>query len=213
MALASTVPSNITNTVALCPGYFGGTNAQRRDLAGRRRRLARPRRGRVGGLVGSILLVISPEKLFRRLVPFLILAPARCSPSRSRSRHLRVPSEATRTGCRRRGDRRRAAERIYGGYFGAGLGIVTLATLGVLLPDESVRVNALKSAITLVTNVVAAPFFAFSGDVVWRLVLVMARAALRRREPRRTGRRSAEPNTLRAIVAVIGVIVAVKFWL
>ena len=68
------VRSNITNTVALCPGYFGGAYAQRADLAGR------PRRLRVlsvvsamGGLLGSILLVISPEDLFEGIVPFLLL--------------------------------------------------------------------------------------------------------------------------------------------
>ena len=102
---------------------------------------------------------------------------------------------------------------IYGGYFGAGMGIVTLATLGILLPDRLVRVNALKQAITLVTNIVAATFFAFSGQVVWSLVLVMAPAALVGGNLGGRVARLLNPNALRAVVAVIGVVVAVKFWL
>src|SRR6476646_2536112 len=69
------VRANATNTVALCPGYIGGTFAQRNDLEGLGRSL-RPQlvAAVVGGLGGSILLIVSSEAVFRQIVPFLILA-------------------------------------------------------------------------------------------------------------------------------------------
>ena len=67
------VRSNVTNTVALCPGYIGGTFAQRRELTGQRTRLRwLGAAAAAGGLTGSVLLVSTSEKLFRGVVPFLI---------------------------------------------------------------------------------------------------------------------------------------------
>ncbi len=99
---------------------------------------------------------------------------------------------------------------MYGGYFGAGLGIILLAVLGLLLDDTLRRVNALKQAISLITNVVAALFFAASGKVVWSLVLVMAPASLLGGAVggRLVGR--INPLVLRAIVITSGIAVAVK---
>ena len=67
------VAANITNTVALCPGYLGGTYAQLDDLRGRRRLWPLAVASVVGGIAGGVLLLITREETFRRLVPFLIL--------------------------------------------------------------------------------------------------------------------------------------------
>jgi uncharacterized membrane protein YfcA len=68
------VAANITNTVALCPGYFGGTIAQRNDLQGRKNRLwLIVPASIVGGVIGGFLLLRTGERLFRELVPYLIL--------------------------------------------------------------------------------------------------------------------------------------------
>ena len=67
---------------------------------------------------------------------------------------------------------------IYAGYFGAGIGIISLAVLSVLLDESMVRINALKQLIAFTSNIVAALFFAFSGKVVFSLALVMAPASL-----------------------------------
>jgi uncharacterized membrane protein YfcA len=210
------VPANMTNAVALCPGYFGGTWAQRYDLDGQQRRLrVLAVLAAAGGLSGSILLVISPEKLFRNLVPFLILgACALLALQEPIKRRLPVRPDATE-------DRTPGVAVqvmmfltcVYGGYFGAGMGIVTLAALGVLLPDRMVRTNALKQAITFVTNVVAALFFATSGKVVWGLALVMAPAALVGGNLGGRVARRVPPATLRAVVVTLGVVVAISFWL
>ena len=68
------VAANITNTVALCPGYFGGTLAQRNDLRGQTKRLwLIVPASIVGGVLGGFLLLQTGEKLFKELVPYLIL--------------------------------------------------------------------------------------------------------------------------------------------
>jgi uncharacterized membrane protein YfcA len=210
-----TVRSNITNTVALCPGYFGGAYAQRADLAGRPRRLrVLAAVSAVGGLLGSILLVISPEDLFEGIVPFLLLLACALLAFQDRLRRLIRPTseaeshDATPSPVVIGGV---FLATVYGGYFGAGLGIIVLATLGVLLDESMTRLNALKSAIALVTNVVAAIFFVFSGDVVWSLALVMAPASLVGGAigGRLVGR--LDPKVMRAIVVAIGLAVAIKY--
>ena len=71
------VVANITNTVALCPGYVGGALAQRKDLTGQKKRLMMlVPAGIAGGLIGGILLLYVSEQVFHILVPFLILLAA-----------------------------------------------------------------------------------------------------------------------------------------
>jgi uncharacterized membrane protein YfcA len=101
---------------------------------------------------------------------------------------------------------------VYGGYFGAGLGIMLLAVLGLILHDSLNSVNALKQALSLVSNVVAALFFVFSGHVHWGMAAVMAVCALLGGN---VGGRIAgklRPSLLRGLVIVIGVLVALKFF-
>jgi uncharacterized membrane protein YfcA len=209
------VPSNMTNAVALCPGYFGGTWAQRHDLSGQQHRLrVLAVLAAVGGLTGSVLLAISSERVFRSLVPFLILgACALLAFQEPIKRRLPVKSDPTEDSTPGPAVLSMMfATCVYGGYFGAGMGIVTLAALGILLPDRMVRTNALKQAITLVTNVVAGLFFAFSGEVVWSLVLIMAPAALAGGNVGGRVARRVRPGVLRAVVVTVGVVVAVSFW-
>ena len=68
------VPANVTNTVALCPGFFGATLAQREALRGQRRRLwITVPVGVVGGIIGGVLLLATNEETFRGIIPFLLL--------------------------------------------------------------------------------------------------------------------------------------------
>lgn len=103
------------------------------------------------------------------------------------------------------------ASAVYGGYFGAGLSVVLLAVLGLVLDDTLTRLNALKQAVSFSTNTAAAVFLAFSGQVVWPLALVMAVGAIAGGAlgGRLAGR--IQPATLRRIVVVIGVVVAIIY--
>ena len=177
----SDIAANITNTVALCPGYVGGAIAQREELRdqGRRLWLLLPA-GSIGGIAGSLLLLLGSEQVFHVLIPFLILLAVLLLAVQDRvrdwSRKQSHPAES-------RGGGGKAVlpiglAAVYGGYFGAGMSVIVLAVLGLFLDDTLTRLNALKQCISLSINVAAAVFFVFSGMVIWPLALVMAIGAL-----------------------------------
>jgi len=174
------LPANITNAVALCPGYFGATLAQRHDLRGQRDRLlVLLPASAIGGLAGGLLLLHSGERVFRSAVPFLILLASVLLALQDPLRRWL----SARVGRAAPASALRAAvpigvASIYGGYFGAGLSVIVLAVLGITLDDSLTRLNALKQAIALSGNVAAALLFLFSGRVVWQAALVMAVGAL-----------------------------------
>jgi uncharacterized membrane protein YfcA len=173
------VMANVTNAVALCPGYFGGTWAQRKDLAGQgaRLKLLLPL-GALGGVLGAWLLLASGEKLFRTLVPWLILGASALLAAQDPLRRW-LSKRGRPAGDARLGAALPiASAAVYGGYFGAGLGVVMLATLGLTLDDSLTRLNAVKQALSFVINIAAALFFLGSDQVLWPVVGVMAVAAL-----------------------------------
>ena len=210
------VAANVTNTVALSPGYLGATFAQLKDLKGQERRVWLFAPASVaGGIIGGVLLLNTGEKLFRDLVPYLILLA---------SALLAVQDPIRAWAVRRIGDAGSTLAKrdqwaaipigmaaIYGGYFGAGLSVIVLAVLGLLLDDSLTRLNALKQSISFSVNIAAAIFFVFSGQVVWSAALVMAVGALMGGVlgGRLAGRIKA--STLRWVVVVIGVAVAVIY--
>jgi uncharacterized membrane protein YfcA len=219
------VQANATNTVALCPGYFGGAFAQRATVGEHKVRLRRllPFAG-LGGLLGSILLVITSDSVFRNLVPFLILMAcgllgfqdgikkrvfAHRKSDVSRSATQKPTQNATHEATIPLIISVFAAS-IYGGYFGAGLGIMLLAVTGLLLDDELPKLNALKTVLSFVINVLAASFLVFSGKVEWNFVAVMAPASLVGGHFGGMLASKMNPKVMRAIVITFGVAVAVK---
>jgi uncharacterized membrane protein YfcA len=174
------VAANITNTVALCPGYLGGAVAQREDLRGQRRRLwlLLPA-GIIGGIAGSFLLLVASEQVFHVIVPFLILAAAMLLAVQDRVRDWILNRSHDDPGNQGGGTILPIGlAAVYGGYFGAGMSVIILAVLGLFLNDTLPRLNALKQCISLSVNVAAAVFFLFSGLIIWPLALVMATGAL-----------------------------------
>lgn len=206
------VHANATNTVSLCPGYMGGTYAQRKDLAGLGARL-RPQLAvsAACGLTGSILLVLTSEAVFRAIVPFLILAAC----------VLLAVQVPLRTWLFGRGERNAhpvvelgtvGLASVYGGYFGAGLGIMLMAVLGLFSDQPLSKVNAVKQLLSIAVNLCAASFLVFSGRIEWTVVAVMAPAALLGGN---LGGRLAgviPSGRLRAGVVAYGLIVAVVYF-
>jgi len=209
------VAANVTNTVALCPGYFGGTLAQWNDLKTQTKRLwLIVPAGIVGGVAGGYLLLLTGEKLFKELVPYLILLACVLLA-------IQDPVRAWLT--RRMGEGHGAGlekltwlpvglAAVYGGYFGAGLSVIVLSALGITLEDSLTRLNALKQAVALVVNVAAAVFFIFSGHVLWSAALVMAVGALigGMLGGKLAGR--IKPSVLRWTVITIGVVISVIYF-
>jgi uncharacterized membrane protein YfcA len=176
------VVANITNTVALCPGYFGATLAQWKEIRNQKNRLWLYFPAAVlGGVAGGYLLLQSGEKLFRGLVPYLILLAslllALGDPVRNWL-NRKNPSVQLKLGLEIASILAVLAAAVYGGYFGAGLSVIFLAVLGIFINDSLPRLNALKQILALATNIAAAVFFIFSGKVNWGVAALMAVFAL-----------------------------------
>ncbi len=210
------VVANITNTVALCPGYLSASFAQRKDLKGQQRRLCLylPA-GALGGTLGGFLLLHTGEQAFQALVPYLILFAAGLLAVQDTFRAWLLLRRSEHPGSLHRQENRGVLPAflasVYGGYFGAGVSVIVLAVLGLTLDDPLNRLNALKQAISFAINIAAATFFIFSGMVLWPVAMAMAVGALigGALGGRLAGR--IKPSLLRRLVVGIGIGVAVVY--
>jgi len=207
------VIANVTNTVALCPGYFGGAFAQRRDLAGQggRIRIFVPF-AIIGGILGGVLLLFVSKDVFHLVVPFLILFSALLLALQERvrgwiSRH--AAAKKPEEGGAGSAVLPIGVAAVYNGYFGAGGSVVILAVLGLFLRDTVTRLNALKQVITLAANVAATVFFLFSGLVLWPVAAVMALCALAGGAAGGRIAHRIDPETLRWTVVLTGTAVGI----
>ena len=210
------VAANVTNTVALCPGYLGGALAELKDLSGSKQRLYLfGPAGALGGVAGGILLLNTGEATFRTLVPYLILLAAGL---------LAIEGPVHGWHARRvgRGEAQHKRElgkafpvflaSIYGGYFGGGLSVILLAVLGLVSHESLTRLNALKQMIALSANVAAAVFFVFSGKVVWSAAVVMAIGALVGGAIGGLVADWVRPSVLRWIVVLFGIAISIVYF-
>jgi hypothetical protein len=204
------VTANVTNTVALCPGYVGGVIAQRRDLVQQEgRMLALLPVSVLGGIVGAWLLIRTSDAAFRDLVPFLVLGACLLLALQDRIRSL----------LQRRTARLGLAwalppvflAAIYGGYFGVAVSVMYLAMLGLTIEDTLTRLNALKQAMSLACNLAAALWFALGATVIWSAAAAMAAGALLGGWSGGRLASRVRAGTLRVTVIAIGLIVAAMF--
>jgi uncharacterized membrane protein YfcA len=210
------VAANVTNAIALCPGYFGATIAQLPNLKGQRSQLLLLIPVAVlGGLAGGMILLRTGERTFTALVPWMILAASlllavqepvkkfigkRLS-NPMHKRHTMVLSALPI-----------AAAAVYGGFFSAGMSVLLLAVLGLTLDDSLTRLNALKQVLAFSVNIAAAIFFIFSDKVVWPAVAVMAIGALIGGALGGKLAGKLPPAMLRWTVVVAGTCIAVVYW-
>ena len=185
--------ANATSTVALWPGQLSSLFGYRNEIGKNRDaivRLAVP--SLLGGTVGAILFIRTPSTVFADLVPYLILLAtllfvaqeplSRWLRSRADRASTDVPVDATVE--RNRDELSGTAwagiivfqffVAIYGGYFGAGIGILMLAALGLMGFTNIHRMNGLKNINGLCINAVAAAIFISRGLVQWPITILMA---------------------------------------
>ena len=171
--------ANVTNNVAAVPGYVGGAWGYRKELEGQGKRiLPLSIVSALGGLGGVGLILVSSESAFRGIVPFLVLAACALlavEPLLSR-RMTRGDSARERPGPGALAGQTAAA--VYGGYFGAALGVAVLALLGLTLDDSLQRLNALKALLQLVIGAAAALGFVLLTPVAWGAVAIVGSASL-----------------------------------
>src|ERR1019366_4700358 len=152
------VIANATNTVAIWPGSLGSLWGFRKEFAAtdaKMRWMVIP--SLVGGATGAMLLRFTPPSVIERMVPFLILFATLIFTARAPIQQL---------------------VGLYGGYFGAGIGIMMLSALSILGMTDMLKMNALTSLYALCINGVAALLFIWAKMVFWPYVLVMAIAAI-----------------------------------
>lgn len=205
--------ANVTNTLAVWPGYVGTVAGYREELRGDRPAvLALGVTGLAGGGVGAGLLLLTGPAAFEAVVPFLVIAAAVLLGVQPRIADAvrRLPGSA---GGLRSPLLHAAllAAAVYGGYFGGALGVVLLAVLAVLLTRDLREVNALRSVVSLLVNTVALVVFAAFGPVHWTAVAVTAPAAVLGGYLGARGARQLPVPVLRWAVVTVGVTVGI--WL
>ena len=210
------IAANVTNTVALCPGFMGGILAQLKDLTGQRRRFFLfLGASAVGGVIGSVLLLRTGERAFMALVPFLIFI-ASCLLAVQGFVRVWLVKRSSRSGITSGSETWAVIvvglAAIYGGYFGVAMSVVVLSLLGLMINDTLTRLNAVKQTVAFGANGAAAVLFILSGKVVWPVALVMAVGAL---IGGTLGGRLAghiKPDTLRWTVVAIGIVLAIIYF-
>ncbi|WP_433376997.1 sulfite exporter TauE/SafE family protein [Actinoplanes sp. CA-142083] len=174
------VDANVTNSVSVFPGYVSSVVGSKADLEGqgRRVRVIIPT-SVVGSAAGCALLLLTPGRVFEVVVPFLVLGAAATLAFQERLRGL--------VGHPRHMSARRAAVTlqvvvfvgaVYGGYFGAALGVMYVAALALILDEPLKRINALKNVLSAAVGLVTVAVFAIFADVHWGAVLVLAPATV-----------------------------------
>jgi uncharacterized membrane protein YfcA len=207
------VTANVTNTLGLVPGNITSMIGYRPEMAGQAHRALRLGLASVVGAAGgAILLLVLPASAFRAIVPafiglgvFAILA----GPPFQRwlARRDRHPSEVA-------GGARTFLGivlcGIYGGYFGAGQGLLFIAVLGIALADTIHRLNALRNMLAGLANTLAAVIFVFSAHIAWGAAGLIAVGSIcggwvgvhiGRRLP---------PTVYRLVIAAVGIVAFVK---
>ncbi len=207
------VTANVTNTMGLVPGNITSMIGYRPEMAGQRDRAFRLGFASIiGATGGAILLLVLPASAFRAVVPafiglgvFAILTGPYVSKWLAK-RNL-VASEAsgglwTFLGVVLCG--------VYGGYFGAGQGLLFIAVLGIALADTIHRLNALRNMLAGLANTIAAVVFIFSAHIAWAAAGLLAIGSIAGGWVGVHIGRRLPPVFYRAVIAAVGIVAFVK---
>ncbi len=207
------IPANATNTVALVPGALASVFGYRRELRGADTRvMALVVPSFAGGILGAVLLYQTPADIFDRLVPVLILFATVLFMAQDpiqRRFNLTAVHDA-RSHWLSWTMFFQFLVGVYGGYFGAGIGILMLAAFSLMGHTDIHQMNGLKNILGAIINGIAAAYFIWVGLVVWPDALVMAVGAIMGATfgtgvARRLGR-----TAVRRIVVVVGFAMALS---
>ncbi|MEV0002974.1 sulfite exporter TauE/SafE family protein [Micromonospora sp. NPDC050980] len=173
------VAANVSNSVAVFPGYLASVAGSRVDLPRGRALWSLLPTAAVGTVVGCVLLLATPARAFELVVPFLVLGATAVLAFQDPLRRL-VGHPA------RMSPRRRTVTvqvmvglgTVYGGYFGAALGVMLVAGLALALDATLARVTAVKNLLSAVVGLTTLVVFALFGPVQWVAVAVVAPATL-----------------------------------
>ena len=197
--------ANVSNNIGLVPGAVAGAWGYRRELRGQRQRMITLGLcSLIGGIVGSTLLLTLPSSAFEAVVPVLIAIALilvvaqpridRALAERRRPEHEHGPAARAAV----------TASGVYGGYFGAGQGILLIGILGIAIDDHLQRINGLKNVLAGIVNLTAGVIFVFAADVDWAVAgLIAVGSTCGGTVGARYGRRLS-PTVLRVMIVVLG---------
>ncbi|WP_431859588.1 sulfite exporter TauE/SafE family protein [Azospirillum sp.] len=206
------VAANATSTVAVCPGALAGAYGYRNELS-KLTEIDLPAFigiSLVGGLLGALLLLWTPDATFAVLIPWLLLFAT--------ALFAAGPKLAA---CIRRKTRLGPVGvlvvqffiAVYGGYFGGGIGILMLATFGVFGLRDIHAMNGLKSLLSGCLNAIAVVAFVAGGAVYWTEALIMLVACVAGGYSGARIARRIPPAYLRKFIILVGSAMTVYFFL
>lgn len=211
--------ANATNTAALWPGSIGGVFGFREELRHERGLLAVlivP--SLIGGLLGALILVNTSKELFDRIVPFLVLFATLIFAFQDRIKHFGGGQPQPSDGAEQitlvsgvGGVLFQILIATYGGYFGAGMSIIMMASMGLMGLRNIHRINGLKTALAISINGIALFFFALARIVRWDLAVIMGVGSIMGGYAAARISKRVEPRYLRAFVVLVGIVVTL--WL
>lgn len=211
------IVSNATNTAALWPGSVSSAIGYRKFTHVNRTLLTFlivP--SIIGGLAGAVILVVTPESLFKLVVPFLILFATILFAARnfiSRKAAMKTTEETVTRSGKVWGFFFQLFVAAYGGYFGAGIGILMLGSLSVMGLRDVHVMNAIKTPLQAIINLTAFLFFALKGLIVWPLALLMAVGAIIGGFVGARSAKHVKQNYLQAFIIALGLIITTWFLL
>lgn len=205
------VAANATSTVALLPGYLSGAYGFRHSV-GPAAGLSVTRQlvtSLCGGLVGALLLLITPNEIFRAVVPWLLLLATALFAVGDRlavwlQKHARAGTGSVVAGL--------FVVSVYGGYFNGGLGILLLAMFCLVGMTDLNTMNGLKNLISAVLTAISVVIFSAAGLVHWPQALVMMVAGTVGGYLGALVARHIRPSHLRSGIVVVGLVMAILFF-
>jgi uncharacterized membrane protein YfcA len=204
------VLANVSNTLGLVPGTASGVFGYRRELAGQRDRLRRlGLASALGGATGAVLLDVLPGSVFKDIVPVLIVVACVLVAIQPRlTKRLSTREDKPHGGL---GLALTVyGTGIYGGYFGAGQGIILISLLAIFIPDDLQRLNGTKNVLAMVVNGVAAVLFIALFSINWAIVGIIAGGSVIGGQIGATVGRRLPPALLRMVIIVVGLVAAAK---
>jgi len=211
------ISANATNTFASCSGYLSGTYAFRNDLRAHRKELPKfILFSFVGGIAGALLLLQTPQALFQEIIPWLLLFATLVFTFGTKLNEL----------LRRLSTRHKHASSIgatlallvllgvciYGGFFNAGLGIISLSYLALSGYTNINAMNGLKLLISSCVSLVAIVIFIYNGSIAWNEGVVVLLGTLTGGYIAARISRRVPQNYVRGFVITASVIVTAYFF-
>ncbi len=207
-----TLAANVTNSISVFPGYLSSVAGSRADLAGQGRRVRAVLPASVlGSAAGCALLLLTPARAFELSVPFLVLGAATVLAFQQRLRALVArPRLNSAAGAARSPITLQVViflGAVYGGYFGAALGVMYVAALGLILDEPLNRINALKNVLSTAVGLVTVVIFAIFGPVKLGAALTLAPATIIGGYVGAKLARRLSARVLRTIVVSFGIVI------